>query len=125
MVTPDRSPSEAEWELLEALWSHERATAREIGESLADTRGWAYSTVKTMLDRMVDKGLVATRRVGNVYEYRAAVERSEAARSAWKTFVDRAFGGAALPALHFAATDTRLTAKQRAKLLRLIGGEEQ
>ena len=47
---------ETEWDLLDALWKLERATARQIAEELTDKRGWAYSTVKTLLDRMVTKG---------------------------------------------------------------------
>jgi BlaI family penicillinase repressor len=41
-----------EWDLLEVLWKKERATAREVGEALTKKRGWAVSTVKTLLDRI-------------------------------------------------------------------------
>lgn len=111
---------ETEWDLLSALWDRETATAREVAEALASSRGWAYSTVKTMLDRMVQKGLVAARRVGNVYEYSAAVDRTDAARSAWRRFVDTAFSGAMAPALQFLAEDARLTKRQRKQLARLL-----
>ena len=49
---------ETEWDILDALWRAERATARQVTEALAERRGWAYSTVKTLLDRMVEKDLV-------------------------------------------------------------------
>ena len=90
---------ETEWDLLEALWTAGRGTAREITEALAQRRGWAYSTVKTMLDRMVDKGLVKGRQVGTVWEYTPAVPRRKAQYWAWRRFVDVAFGGAVSPAL--------------------------
>jgi len=70
----DPAISETEWDLLDALWAVEGATAREVADALAERRGWAYSTVKTMLDRMVKKGLVNARQVGNVWEYTPAVE---------------------------------------------------
>ena len=57
--TPPPDILDTEWDLLDALWRVERATARQVTEALETRRGWAYSTVKTMLDRMVDKGLVA------------------------------------------------------------------
>ena len=63
---------ETEWDILDALWPAERATAREVTEDLASRRGWAYSTVKTLLDRMVDKELVVARQVGNVWKYTPA-----------------------------------------------------
>jgi predicted transcriptional regulator len=111
---------ETEWDLLEVLWAAERATAREVAEALADKRGWAVSTAKTLLDRMVAKGLVSARQVGNVWEYSPAVGRLEARRSAWAEFVAKAFGGAASPALHFLAKEAKLSKKELAELRALL-----
>ena len=115
---------ETEWDLLQALWTAGRGTAREITEALAERRGWAYSTVKTMLDRMVDKGLVKGRQVGTVWEYTPAVARQKAQRLAWRRFVDVAFGGAVSPALGFAAKEARLSKEQREELRALLGKVE-
>lgn len=111
---------ETEWDLLEVLWEKDAATAREVAEALNSTRGWAYSTVKTMLDRMVGKDLVVARKVGSVWEYRAAVDRLDARRGAWRKFVDTVFGGSLSPALEFLATDAKLSRKQRDKLAKLL-----
>jgi BlaI family penicillinase repressor len=118
--TDEPSIQATEWDLLEVLWKVERATAREVAEALVDERGWAYSTVKTMLDRMLKKGLVAARRVGNVWEYTPAIPRVDAQRGAWRRFVDTVFDGAMAPALQFLANDARLTRKQRDALLQLL-----
>jgi len=115
---------DSEWDLLEVLWSKERATAREVAESLADKRGWAVSTVKTLLDRMVQKGLVAARQVGNVWEYTPAVKPIQARRSAWSELVDKAFGGSVAPALQFLARDAKLSKKDLAELRALLDGKE-
>ena len=109
-----------EWDLLEALWTAERATAREVAEALAKKRGWTVSTTKTLLDRMVSKGLVAARQVGNVWEYTPAVRRVDARRSAWADFVGKAFGGAAAPALHFLANEAKLSKTDLAELRALL-----
>jgi BlaI family penicillinase repressor len=124
MTEADRSSIlDTEWDLLEVLWGRERATAREVADALQARRGWAYSTVKTMLDRMVDKGLLQARRVGNVWEYSPAVAQAVARRGAWQRFVDTAFGGAMAPALQFLATGAKLTRRQREQLVRLLGEE--
>ena len=115
---------ETEWDLLEALWKAERATAREVCEALAKKRGWAVSTTKTLLDRMVTKGLVNARQVGNVWEYTPALRRIDARRSAWADFLDKAFGGAAGPALQFLAKDAKLTKKELAELRALLESKE-
>ena len=116
---------ETEWDLLEVLWSKERATAREVTEALVEKRGWAVSTVKTLLDRMVQKDLVAARQVGNVWEYTPAVKPVDARRSAWAELVGKAFGGAVAPALHFLARDAKLSKKDLAELRALLDRKEK
>jgi BlaI family penicillinase repressor len=116
---------ETEWDLLQVLWTKERATAREVTEALAKKRGWAVSTVKTLLDRMVQKELVSARQVGNVWEYMPAVRNVEARRSAWTELVEKAFGGAVAPALHFLARDAKLSKKDLAELRALLDAKEK
>jgi BlaI family penicillinase repressor len=112
--------NETEWDVLDVLWTQERATARQVTDQLHEKRGWAVQTVKTTLDRMVDKGLVAGRQVGNVWEYTAALPRTDARRSAWAELVAKAFGGETTPALHFLATEAKLPPKELAKLRALL-----
>ena len=123
-MTPRKPPApeilETEWDILDVLWSAERATAREVTERLEVRRGWAYSTVKTLLDRMVDKQLVQARQVGNVWEYTPALPRQRAQRWAWRRFVDMAFGGAVAPTLAFVAKETRLSKEDRQELRALL-----
>jgi BlaI family penicillinase repressor len=115
---------ETEWDVLEALWAAGRATAREVSESLEKKRAWAVSTTKTLLDRMVQKGLVSARQVGNVWEYTPALERVDARRSAWADFVGKAFGGLSAPALHFLASEAKLSKKELAELRALLDKKE-
>ena len=121
---PNPDILETEWDILDALWTAQRATARQVTEALHGKRGWAYSTVKTMLDRMVDKTLVKARQVGTVWEYESAVPRSRAQRWAWRRLVDTAFGGAVAPTLAFATKDSRLDAEERKALRALLDGME-
>jgi len=123
--TPAKQIQDTEWDVMSVLWERERATAREVAEALQERRGWAYSTVKTMLDRMIGKGLVAARRVGNVWEFRAAIPQSEARKGAWRRFVETVLGGTLTPALELLAGDARLTKRQRAQLQKLIAREEE
>jgi BlaI family transcriptional regulator, penicillinase repressor len=116
---------DTEWDLLEVLWQKERATAREVTEALAKKRGWAVSTVKTLLDRMVKKGLIAARQVGNVWEYSPALRPVQARRSAWAELVEKAFGGSVAPALQFLARDAKLSKKELAELRALLDGKDK
>ena len=51
-------PNPSELEVLKALWSSHRLSAREIHDRIGDAQGWSYSTTRTVVQRMVDKGLV-------------------------------------------------------------------
>lgn len=112
--------TDAQWDLMNAVWAAEQATARQLTEDLRPTRGWAYSTVKTQLDRLAAQGLIEARKVGNVWEYRAAMSQDDARQSAWKRFVKVAFGGGAVPALAFAAEQQGLDQDERQALLDLV-----
>ena len=48
-------PSDAEWKVLNALWRRHPTSARELLTALRG-EGWAYTTLKTMLARMQEKG---------------------------------------------------------------------
>lgn len=114
---------ETEWDLLEVLWKKKTASAREVADALAKKRGWAVSTVKTLLDRMAQKGLVAARRVDDVWQYTPALPAVDARRSAWAEFIEKAFGGGVAPALHFLAKEAKLSKRELAALRALLDEE--
>ena len=56
--------SETEWQIMNALWQYHPATAREVSEQLPEDVSWAYTTIKTMLNRLVEKKAVSERKQG-------------------------------------------------------------
>jgi BlaI family penicillinase repressor len=115
---------ETEWDILRVLWERGECTARDVADALEERRDWAYSTVRTMLERMRAKGRVSGRKVGNAWVYTAAVPQVDAQRSAWRDFAETVFDGTA-GALRFIATDAKLSDRQRSKLLALLAEEEE
>ncbi len=71
--------------------------ARDIYAAIPENYGWAYKTVKTMLARLVKKGVLAYDQIGNSYLYRPVYSRSEMSREATRSFVRRVFDGALSP----------------------------
>ena len=69
MATPELFDSE--WAILQVVWDLEPCAAPAVQEVLAKDKGWAYTTVKTLMDRMVKKGLLQTERIRNLYLYRS------------------------------------------------------
>lgn len=94
--------SEMEWEIMKPLWKHGPMAARDIYDAIPDAYGWAYKTVKTMLSRLVRKGVLQYDQIGNSYLYRAVYTRDEMARDATGSYIRRVFDGAMSPFIaHF------------------------
>lgn len=113
--------TDAEWKLMNAIWVVERpASAREVIERLEGDADWAYTTVKTMLDRLVDKGALASSIRANTTLYDPLLERGEARRSAMRALLDNAFDGAFGPMMQFVVSDEEVPEDDRAELARLL-----
>jgi predicted transcriptional regulator len=116
--------TESEWQIMNALWEHHPATARELAERLPEDVRWAYTTIKTMLTRLVAKKAVSERKRANTSVYEPLVSRDKARRSAVRSLLDQAFDGAVEPMLDFLADDRKLNEKQRRQLLQLLQEED-
>ena len=117
--------SEAEWQIMKALWRCQPATVRELIEYLPPGLNWAYTTVKTMLTRLEVKQAVSERKIKNVSIYESLVTPQTARGSAWSHFLNLAFDGATEPLLHFLVRERKLTKKQRRQLAELLDEEER
>jgi len=118
MATPELF--ESEWTILQVVWEREPCAAPAVQEVLEKDKGWAYTTVKTLMDRMVKKGLLTTERVRNLYLYRSAITRAEAQRSEICRTVKRAFDGALTPMMQFLIENESLSDQEYQELERLI-----
>jgi BlaI family penicillinase repressor len=117
--------SNAEWQLMNALWSGHPATARELAERLPDDVDWAYTTIKTMLTRLEKKDAVKATMRGNTSIYEPLIARDEARRSALRNLINQAFGGGLEPLLAFLARDSKLSARERRELEQILADEER
>ena len=97
MNPPAIELTEAEWAIIKAVWDREPCSAPAIQEALfAETR-WTYSTTRTMMDRMVAKGLLQAAKQGKMTSYRSAVTLEQAQRGELLYTLKHAFNGALTP----------------------------
>lgn len=115
----------AEWSLMQCLWHRKRASATELQKLLAEQQGWAYSTVKTMLDRMVDKGFVTSERVGNAYEYTPCLRRQSAIGRVVDDVFDRVLEGSLSPLVSRLIESRRLSASDVAQLRAMLDSYDE
>ena len=69
------NPTKPELAILKLLWGSDVLTARSIHDAIADDFGWSYSTVRTVLERMTEKGLTSKRTMEGVNYYEAEVTK--------------------------------------------------
>ncbi|MHC4638795.1 MAG: BlaI/MecI/CopY family transcriptional regulator [Planctomycetota bacterium] len=101
---------ESEWLILQKVWELEPCAAPTVQEALQSKKGWAYTTVKTMMDRMVKKGLLKTKKICNLYLYSSAVTQSQA----------RKFDGTFTPMMQFLIENDHLSEEEYRHLEQLI-----
>jgi BlaI family penicillinase repressor len=111
---------DSEWAILRVVWKLEPCAAPTVQEELQDKRGWAYTTVKTMMDRMVKKGLLKTQKIRNLYLYSSAVTQSQARRGEIMRTVTRAFDGTLTPMMQFLIENDELSEREYRQLEHLI-----
>jgi len=71
-----RGLRELETAVMEQVWAHDRpVTAREVADALAGQRPLAYTTVVTVMNRLVKKGMLAKQRPGRAATFRAVRSR--------------------------------------------------
>lgn len=113
--------SEAELVVMEAIWSSDTPlTAAEITQRIDAGRGWSDRTVKTMLGRLLAKGVLAHEEEGRRYLYRPLVERDRYVTRESRRLVDRLFGGRAAPMVAHLAQGDGLSEDDIAELEALL-----
>lgn len=113
--------SEAELAVMEALWaSPVPLTAQDVHDRIGDARDWSDRTVKTMLGRLLAKGVLAHEEDGRRYLYRPAVKRDAYVAGESRRLVDRLFGGRAAPLVAHLAEGDGLSPQDIAELEALL-----
>lgn len=81
--------SRTELDILKVLWSTGKLTVREVQDQLHETYDWAYTTTKTIMDRMVKKDLLQRENFHGIFLYRAKISRPAGLARLVQFFADR------------------------------------
>jgi BlaI family penicillinase repressor len=122
-MTTDATISDAEWQVMEAVWSLGGAPAAAIIEELAKSTAWNHRTIRTLLGRLVEKGVVEKQGQGAGSVYRALVPRSARVRSEGRSFLRRMFQGDTTSLLLHFAKEAKLGPEKLAQLRELLDDE--
>lgn len=111
----------AEWKVMKIVWRRRKCAARDVYEEAGLQFGWAPTTAKTVLRRLVEKGHLTVEQVGNSYLYRPspATVRSSLLDAA-DTLLDNILEGTTGLVLSHLVRKSRLSPKELADLRALL-----
>ncbi|MFE5429286.1 MULTISPECIES: penicillinase repressor BlaI [Bacillaceae] len=87
------SISESEWEIMNVLWDKAPQTANDIIGSLQESTHWKPKTIRTLLDRLVQKDVVGVNKNLRVYTFYPLYTQEECQRAETESFINRIYGG--------------------------------
>jgi BlaI family penicillinase repressor len=117
--------SKAEYDILRILWKSGRLSVREMHEQIQQTNKWAYTTTKTMLDRMAQKGLLERENFHGIFLYKPAITRPAGLAKLVQFFADRVLETDAMNVVSMFARSKALTPEEIKELEQLLKDAEE
>jgi predicted transcriptional regulator len=122
--TPPR-PTEAELEILRALWERGPSTVRQVHEAIAAARETGYTTTLKLMQIMADKGLVTRDESSRTHVYTPRVSQESTQQQLVTDLVTRAFGGSAAELVLRALSSHTASDEELAEIRKLIDEERE
>ena len=113
-----------ELEVMKVLWDADGLSAREVHQRLADSMGWAYSTTRTTIERMVRKGLVKKNKFHGLHLYTASVSRASGLARLVRDFARHVVETSHVPVVSLFADSGSLTEGEIEELSRLLDDQK-
>ena len=96
--------SDAESVVMEVLWARSPLASDEVVSALGQQQDWQEATIKTLLNRLLNKGAIRAERDGRRYLYSPEIKREDWVSRQSENLLDRLFGGRVAPLVaHFSA----------------------
>lgn len=112
--------SEAESVVMEVLWQRSPQTSEEVVAALGQRQEWQEATIKTLLNRLLNKGAVEAQKDGRRYWYRPALRREDWVMGESESLLARLFDGRVAPLVAHFSQHRKLSAADVAELRRLV-----
>ena len=112
--------SDAESQVMTLLWQRSPQTAEELAAELGATQGWQPATVKTLLNRLLNKGAITADKDGRRFLYRPRLPREDWLNQQATGLLDRLFGGSLAPLVAQFSSQRRLKPDDVAALKQLL-----
>ncbi len=112
--------SEAEWEVMRVLWNESPLTANRIVERLTATKRWKATTIRTLINRLVEKNVLCYEKKGREFHYYPLVAEVDCIRAESNSFLRRVYRGALTPILSAFMENEELSPEDAEELKRIL-----
>lgn len=112
--------SEAESVVMDVLWRRHPLGAEDVVLALADRQDWQEPTIKTLLNRLLNKGAIAAEKEGRRYLYSPLLRREDWVLEESRGLLDRLFDGRVAPLVAHFSEQRKLSRKDIAELRKLL-----
>lgn len=118
--------SEAEAQVMEVLWAATGPLSTEdVVAALEGRQEWQLATIKTLLNRLLNKGALSAEKDGRRYLYTPVLKREDWVGDQASGLLNRLFGGSLAPLVAQFSSQRKLTAEELAALKKLLKDNEQ
>ena len=112
--------SPAETEILRLVWQLGQPTVQQVVDALPAGRTISYATVQTLLRRLEKKGYLAHDLKGKAHIFRPLEQKDKVLQSAVTGFLDRLFGGDAVPLVQYLAEHKHISTEDIDRLKSIL-----
>jgi BlaI family transcriptional regulator, penicillinase repressor len=114
------SITEAEWEVMKVLWNKSPLTANEVCTAIQEYEDWKPKTIRTLLDRLTKKQVIAVDKDKRVYTFTPLYSVHECQRAETRSFINRIYGGITKSLLVQFIEDENLTTEELKELKEML-----
>lgn len=112
--------SEAESIVMQALWQRHPLGADEVAAAVAQAQQWQEATIKTLLNRLLNKGAISARKEGRRYLYSPVLQREDWVAGESQGLLERLFDGRVAPLVAHFSEQRKLSRTDIAELRKLL-----
>jgi BlaI family transcriptional regulator, penicillinase repressor len=117
--------TEAEWEVMVVAWDRAPVAASVVAEALEKKKKWSLATVRTLLRRLVNKGILQQQAEGKRFLYKPKVSMAECVRHESESFLGRVLGRAPSASILHLVKKADLSAEDIQELRRILREKEK
>jgi predicted transcriptional regulator len=114
--------TKAEEQIMQILWDFKEAVVKQVVDGF-DNKKPAYTTVATVLKVLVNKGFVASRKIGNTYLFKPAISKAEYTKFQFSSLLKNYFNGSFPKMATFFAKENNLSIEELEEILKITESE--